>query len=60
MCAAWVQAFIYLAGLQLLLLGGLSSLISGVAGAAAGALWRLNFLGLQRFRVGAWAPESRA
>ncbi len=57
----------YLLGLQLLLPSGLGSVLAGASGLAAGLAYRLNVLGLKRFRVGAvgalggrvrpaWAP----
>lgn len=46
-----VQTFTYLAGLQLLLVGGRSTLLAGAAGIIAGCLYKVNFLGLKKLRV---------
>ncbi|PRW34075.1 Ubiquitin-associated (UBA) isoform 1 [Chlorella sorokiniana] len=45
------KAFIYLASIQLLLSSPPRSVIAGGAGLLAGALYRLNVLGMQRFRL---------
>lgn len=56
----------YLLGLQLLLPSGLGSVLAGASGLAAGLAYRLNLLGLKRFRVGAvgavggWVDPPRA
>lgn len=46
-----VQTFTYLAGLQLLLVGGRSTLLAGAVGITAGCLYKVNFLGLKKLRV---------
>ena len=52
-----LQAFIYLAAIQLLLSSPPYSLVAGGCGLLAGALYRLNFLGLQRLRLPAALVE---
>ena len=46
-----LQAFIYLASIQLLLSAAPSSAVAGACGTVAGLLYRLNVLGLQRLRL---------
>lgn len=46
-----LQTFIYLAGLQLLLSGGLPSVVAGAAGVIAGLVYRSNLLGIRK-----WVP----
>ncbi len=54
-----MQAFTYLAALQMMWTRGLSSAIAAAGGIAAGVLYRLDFLGLRtKFRV-RWKPASR-
>jgi len=45
------QAFVYLAGLQLLLTSGRRSLLLGGCAALAGLAYQANFLGIKRVRV---------
>lgn len=46
-----MQAFVYLAGLQLLLTSGRKSALVMLASTVAGVLYRLNFCGVRRLRV---------
>jgi hypothetical protein len=45
------QVFVYLAGVQLLLMSGRRSLLVLGTSLVAGALYRLNFCGLRKLRV---------
>lgn len=45
------KAFIYLAGLQLVLSSGLSSAFAALCGVIAGATYRSNMFGLKKFRL---------
>ncbi len=46
-----LQAFIYLAGLQLCLSGGTRSMLAGAAGLLAGLVYRSNVFGVRSARV---------
>jgi hypothetical protein len=47
---SWLlQTFIYLAGLQLLLTGGLPCVVAGAAGVVAGLVYRTNLLGIRKY-----------
>jgi hypothetical protein len=46
-----LQAFIYLASIQLLLSAPPKSVVAGLCGLAAGQAYRLNLLGMQRLRL---------
>jgi hypothetical protein len=46
--ACWAQTFIYLAGLQLLLSGGLPCVVAGAAGVMSGLVYRTNLLGIRK------------
>lgn len=60
-CCCVLQAFVYLAGLQLLLTSGRKSVLVMVASTVAGVLYRLNVLGVRRLQVGKGeATTSRA
>lgn len=50
----FLQAFVYLAGLQLLLVSGRQSLLTLAASTLAGLLYRLNFCNIKKLRVGAY------
>ena len=52
----WAQAFVYMAGLQLLLSAPQQALLGTVMGAAVGAAQRCNLLGLRDLRVGTPPP----
>lgn len=51
MLCCWLQVFVYLAGLQLLLTSGRKSVLVMVASTLAGVLYRLNLCGVRRLRV---------
>ena len=53
------QAFVYLAGLQLLLTSGRRSLLLGGCAALAGLAYQANFLGIKRVRVRGPRSEER-
>lgn len=46
-----MQAFVYLAGLQLAMSSGMASLLVACTGVVAGILYKTNFVGLKMFRV---------
>ena len=45
------QAFVYLAGIQLLSSSSLRSVLAGGCGLLAGLAYRYNFLGIKRLKV---------
>lgn len=45
------KSFVYLAGLQLLLSSWKRSILPGICGVLAGALYRLNFLGIRKMKL---------
>lgn len=48
---AVLQAFVYLAGLQLLASSSLRSALAGSCGLLAGLAYQYNFLGIKRLKV---------
>jgi hypothetical protein len=49
--AFWLQAFVYLAGIQLLASHSWRSALAGGCGLLAGLAYQYNFLGLKRLKV---------
>ena len=48
---AVLQAFVYLAGLQLLATSSLQSVLAGGCGLLAGLAYQYNFMGIKRLKV---------